>query len=293
MRRKKGFTLIELLVVIAIIALLVSILLPSLQRARELARRAMCAVNLNSFGKALVLYQGESDDRFPMNNGIGAAFVPTLTGTNQKNPLPNVPRAVSSLAFMLISEGGQGPKMFVCPSTSHTADQWTKYEDDDDEDVWDHDFSTHVDDDPNETAVITLSYSYQAPLQYGQNGIKPSTQSSVVIMSDATPYETGPAGSSSATDPEDVTVLTESKDIEPHVSQNHSEGDFMNILHADTHVEGARRPDVGKLLDNIFTAYGNPSILVNDYDRGKATSIDQDDHWETEDSFLCGPNLNR
>ena len=114
-----------------------------------------------------------------------------------------------------------------------------------------------------------------------------------MIMSDATPYETGPASSSYATDPEDVTVLTESKDIEPHVSQNHSEGDFMNILHADTHVEGVRRPNVGKLLDNIFTAYGDSSALANDYARGEATSISQDDHRESEDSFLCGPNLNR
>ena len=53
MRRTKGFTLIELLVVIAIIALLVSILLPSLNRARELAKRAICGANLNSIGKGI------------------------------------------------------------------------------------------------------------------------------------------------------------------------------------------------------------------------------------------------
>ena len=65
MRKRKGFTLIELLVVIAIIALLVSILLPSLNRARELAKRAICASNLHSIGQAFALYQGENNDQWP------------------------------------------------------------------------------------------------------------------------------------------------------------------------------------------------------------------------------------
>ncbi len=58
--RRKGFTLIELLVVVAIIALLVSILLPSLSRARELAKRSMCGANLNGVGKGIQLYMAES-----------------------------------------------------------------------------------------------------------------------------------------------------------------------------------------------------------------------------------------
>lgn len=57
--RRAAFTLIELLVVVAIIALLLSILLPSLSGAREQGKRAVCLSNLGSIGKALWQYAGE------------------------------------------------------------------------------------------------------------------------------------------------------------------------------------------------------------------------------------------
>ena len=65
--RPAAFTLIELLVVIAIIALLVSILVPSLQKARELARGAVCLSNLKTMSLGMALYSGE-------NNGFISSY---------------------------------------------------------------------------------------------------------------------------------------------------------------------------------------------------------------------------
>lgn len=58
---KKGFTLIELLVVIAIIALLLSIVLPSLRLAKEAGRRVVCTSNLRQLCSAWILYAEEND----------------------------------------------------------------------------------------------------------------------------------------------------------------------------------------------------------------------------------------
>ena len=65
MRNRSAFTLIELLVVIAIISLLVSILVPSLHKAKDLARQAVCASNLHSLGFAFHLYALDNRDYMP------------------------------------------------------------------------------------------------------------------------------------------------------------------------------------------------------------------------------------
>jgi prepilin-type N-terminal cleavage/methylation domain-containing protein len=66
MRNKNAFTLIELLVVIAIIALLLSILLPSLGKAREQARGVLCSSNLKQMGIGLQIYVNEHRNKVPV-----------------------------------------------------------------------------------------------------------------------------------------------------------------------------------------------------------------------------------
>ena len=91
-RPSRGFTLIELLVVIAIISLLVSILLPSLKRAKELAKITLCMVNLRQAGTFLYVYANDSD-----------GYVP---------PSVNNPGFMASCYFHTLADGYDLPRMF-------------------------------------------------------------------------------------------------------------------------------------------------------------------------------------
>ncbi len=77
-RTNRGFTLIELLVVIAVIAVLMAILMPALNRAREQGKRAVCLGNVKQLGLAWVMYADENNDRIVsgLTDGPGEGQVP-------------------------------------------------------------------------------------------------------------------------------------------------------------------------------------------------------------------------
>ena len=116
---KRIFTLIELLVVIAIIAILASMLLPALNKARETAKKARCQSNLKQIAIAYKLYADENNEMIPPPYNSANVFYATYPqflvkcGYVQDRTIPNVFRVDDANKAKAEAIGGN---LFKCPS---------------------------------------------------------------------------------------------------------------------------------------------------------------------------------
>ena len=115
-RRRAGFTLVELLVVIAIIAILASLLLPTLARAKQRSQRAACVSNLKQIGLAFLLYLDDHRDRFPdqrdMKNTLPGGFRPWTSWP------PSDPRA--GWGASVLQDYGARDTIWACGAAMNT-----------------------------------------------------------------------------------------------------------------------------------------------------------------------------
>ena len=130
--RQRAFTLIELLVVMAVISMLLSIMMPSLAKAREKGKRVVCMTNLHAIGQSLYVYGNSYNDRLVPGDFWGSwdvwARVTEYTGCS----IPPSTEVREVNLGHLISDGvlevpDKKSHVFFCPS-SKTVDGKTPYE---------------------------------------------------------------------------------------------------------------------------------------------------------------------
>lgn len=126
--KKAGFTLIELLVVISIIALLVAILLPTLQRAKENAKRAACANQCKQIGVAVTAYATDYENKMPFDKD---PLHPYAVYRADKAEYRHKSGRLTAMKLACLCETGciNDPEVFYCPSNRTPLYKFESYND--------------------------------------------------------------------------------------------------------------------------------------------------------------------
>lgn len=123
--KKENFTLLELLVVVAIIGILVSLLLPSLGRAREKSKSAVCKSNLKQLGIICHLYADSNNGHFPIRDRVNSkSYDDYLAGYDGRDTLSNAEMISDGLTVAQI-DGNNG--IYMCPSSPFSANPMRSY----------------------------------------------------------------------------------------------------------------------------------------------------------------------
>jgi len=247
MTSRRGFTLMDLSAELMCAILLVLVFLPSCRTPKP--GRAGCAMNLSNMGKALAIYAASYNDQMPYL--LGNAWDVTATGTNRGVEPDNInARATTALMFMLMRDGSQSAKMFVCPNDKDVTEDLNVQGPINGQGPIDFywDFSS----------AANCSYAFQLPLSDNSNGIPPTDTpfnataeqrelakrgGNVVIMADKPPAT-------------NLGAYAANSKTASFMSPNHG-GDYINYLRANMSVQKTNTPNCGEGGDYIYTASGS------------------------------------